>query len=237
MWAGGEENPSLAHATQFLHWSLQYSLGSLFGAGLPHAVLAHFGLHASLQYHASGSGSMRKQYLAQDNNLGLIELFAFLIKDKGGGQHGGLVWPHRGGSQRREPQKNVFTNFKKVSWSQNGRFSLRIYTIFCMRGAVYISDGSRMRAGPLRPLTNPSDLDLFWGIFRKLELFYFGSPWGYGSLVLQWGHTLSNQRKLRRRPRRRPSEPQENQSGRASHSYKSCQATHDLAPPSFGYRA
>ena len=43
----------------------------------------------------------------------------------------GGYWPHRGGSQqRREPQKNFFSNFKEVSWSRNMCFSYRCAPYF-----------------------------------------------------------------------------------------------------------
>ena len=34
-----------------------------------------------------------------------------------------FIWPHRGGSQRREPQKNFFNKFEKVIWSRDMCFS------------------------------------------------------------------------------------------------------------------
>ena len=58
-------------------------------------------------------------------------------------------WPHRGGFQRREPQKNFLK--QKTVGREIAVFLLRIYTIFCMREAVCISDGFRVRAGPQGP--------------------------------------------------------------------------------------
>ena len=65
---------------------------------------------------------------------------------------------------------------------------LRICTIFCMREATYISYGYRMRAGP-QALKTPSKLKSpFRHLSPKFVFIILGSPWGYGSMVSQWGH-------------------------------------------------
>ena len=55
------------------------------------------------------------------------------------------LWPHRGGSQRREPQKNR-CNKRKSNLFAKQAFCAQICIIFCMREATYISDSFRMRA-------------------------------------------------------------------------------------------
>ena len=59
------------------------------------------------------------------------------------------IWPHRGGSQRREPQKNFLIIFLKSDLVTKQVFFLRISTIFCMRETVIISNGSRILPCPL----------------------------------------------------------------------------------------
>ena len=59
-------------------------------------------------------------------------------------------WPHRGGSQRRGPQKN-FSKSRKNKMVEKCVFFLRSCTIFCMSEAVTISNGSRILPCPLGP--------------------------------------------------------------------------------------
>ena len=62
-----------------------------------------------------------------------------------------------------------------------------------MREAVYISTGSRMRAGPWA-LKTPSKLRSTLGHFSKRKKCFGGNPWGYGSMVIQWGHSYCARR-------------------------------------------
>ena len=100
------------------------------------------------------------------------------------------------GSQRREPQNDFWT--KKRRNKANSKlvtkyaFFTRICIIFCMCKAVYISNGFRMRAGPLKPL-NALKTKICFGAFSTNSVFIlFRSPWGYGCMVPQWGHRPSD---------------------------------------------
>ena len=77
-----------------------------------------------------------------------------------------ILWPHRGGSQRREPQKNCFWKSKEVS----GRAKLHKFPM--------------VSACALAALKTPSKLIFVFGRFYEMFVFIFvGSPWGYGSMV------------------------------------------------------
>ena len=64
-----------------------------------------------------------------------------------------------------------------------------------MREAVYISDGFSMRDGPLG-LENALKTKIYFGAFLSPPIL-FGSTWGYGSMVPQWGHTVVTIRYIR----------------------------------------
>ena len=65
-----------------------------------------------------------------------------------------------------------------------------------MREGVYISYGFRTRAGSLS-VKKPSKLIFTLGHSPPPIFFLFGSPWGYGSMVPQWGHDCCSKAKVR----------------------------------------
>jgi hypothetical protein len=89
--------------------------------------------------------------------------------------HGTALWPHRGGSQHREPQNNFSNIFEKVIWSRNRCFFLRISIIFCMRETVIISNGSRILPCFIGP---KNDLKTTIYFFYILLCFFFWEPLG-----------------------------------------------------------
>ena len=108
--------------------------------------------------------------------------------------HGTALWPHRGGSQHREPQKSFFNIFEKVIWSRNKVFFLRISIIFCMRETVIISNGSRILPCLLGPKNDLKTTIYFFTIFENYFLFFLRA---FGDIVT-WCHrgaiALQNQR-------------------------------------------
>ena len=85
------------------------------------------------------------------------------------------------------PQKT--SKKKKVSWSRNTYFVLRICTILCMRDAVAISSVSRILPSPLGPL-NALKTKIRRGIFPTFVFHLFWEPLGLWFLGATVGPSL-----------------------------------------------
>ena len=94
---------------------------------------------------------------------------------------GGLTTP-------RDPKE--FLQQAKSNLAAEQLFQASICNIFCMRKATYITDGFRMRAGPLGPLNAlKTKIQFLLYMFPTILVFIlFRNPWGYSSMVPQRGH-------------------------------------------------
>ena len=88
-------------------------------------------------------------------------------------------WPHRGGSERREPQKSFFKNFEKIIWSRNRCFSYG-FPPNCDHFQCFPHTPM-----PPRPPKRPKNNDLLLDIFHKIIFLFFLRA--LGAIVL-WCH-------------------------------------------------
>ena len=80
---------------------------------------------------------------------------------------------------------------EKICWSQDRRFSYRFAPYFACAKLQPFPMVSACALAPW-PLKTPSKPRFVFGYFSTNVIFILlGSPWGYGSVVPQWGHKSS----------------------------------------------
>ena len=96
-------------------------------------------------------------------------------------------WPTAVASTPRAPKERV-QQFKKNVGCEIRFVLTDLHNMLHARNCIHFQWFPHARWFP-RSSQRPQNYDLLWGIFPKINCSLLGNPWGYGSLVPQWGHT------------------------------------------------